>query len=104
MEVGQGTGAPESGPLATVRLPNGQSVRAVALQRIKDRDGSWRYLLTVSLWARVESRNRLHDWLTGEPAPIRFLAPAAIVTPINGQGTAPLPLGGRAPMTLAAAS
>lgn len=85
MEFGQRTGGLETGPLASVLLPDGQSVHAMVMRRIKDRDGSWWYLLTVSLWARVETRNRSHDRLTGEPAPIQFLAPAAVVTPIDGQ-------------------
>ncbi|QNA74177.1 hypothetical protein C8250_021710 [Streptomyces sp. So13.3] len=82
--VGHHPQALESGPLAAVRLPDGQTVQAIVLRRIKDRDGSWWYQLTVSLWARVETRNGSGDRLSGEPAPTEFLAPAHAVSPIDG--------------------
>ncbi len=55
------------------------------IRRIRDADGSWWYQLNVALWARVETHHRTADRITGEPAPILFLAPAATVTPIKGQ-------------------
>ncbi|MEU3459424.1 hypothetical protein ABZ721_05630 [Streptomyces sp. NPDC006733] len=85
MENGRGTTARETGPPAVVRLPDGQCVRAMVLRRIRDADGSWWYELSVTLWARVETRRRTVDRIAGEPAPIVFLAPAAAVTPIEGQ-------------------
>jgi hypothetical protein len=84
-EIAPRAGIPETGPPATVRLPDGQSVQAMVLRRIRERDGSWWYLLNVSLWTRVETRSRARDRLTGEPAPTQFLAPASVVTPLDGQ-------------------
>ncbi|NEA77234.1 hypothetical protein [Streptomyces sp. SID13588] len=57
----------------------------MVIRRIRDADGSWWYELNVTLWARVAVRHRTTNRITGEPAPISFFAPAAAVTPVDGQ-------------------
>lgn len=62
------------GPVAVVRLPDGQAVLAVVRSRRQESDGSWWYELEIPLFTRAEARD---GRLRAEPEPVHFLAPAS---------------------------
>jgi hypothetical protein len=80
---GERAQAAEGGPLAEVRLADGQTVRAVVRRRLQEWDGSWWYEMELPLWARVETPD---GRLTAEPDSTLFLAPwPKAVSPVEGQ-------------------
>lgn len=80
----------EDGPVAVVRLPDGQAVLAVVRGRRQESDGSWWYELELSLFARTETRD---GRLRAEPEAVHFLAPAArdVVLAVPGQDYGDVP-------------
>ncbi|WP_434597950.1 hypothetical protein [Streptomyces sp. A5-4] len=72
----------ETGPPVTVLLPDGQEVRALLLAKVQSGDGSWWYEVTLPLWSQLIDRE---DRITHTPADTLFLAPAKVVTPVDGQ-------------------
>lgn len=78
------------GPVAVVRLPDGQAVLAVVRGRRQEIDGAWWYELEVPLYTRAE---RADGGLRAEPEPVRFLAPAAkeVVLAVPGEDYSEVP-------------
>ncbi|HET6860822.1 MAG TPA: hypothetical protein VFH94_27455 [Streptomyces sp.] len=72
----------ETGPPVRVRLPDGQDVRALLLAKVQNADGSWWFEVSLPLWSRLIDRD---GRTTHTPADTVFLAPAALVTPVDGQ-------------------
>ena len=82
---------PGSNPAqVSVRLPDGQCLRAALRARHQEADGSWWALVLVTLIVRyVQPDGRL----TAEPEPVSFWAPMAdgVVTPIEGENYQDVP-------------
>ncbi|WP_434599807.1 hypothetical protein [Streptomyces sp. A5-4] len=70
------------GPPVQVLLPDGQEVRALLLAKVQVGDGSWWFEVTLPLWSQLISRE---GRVTHTPADAVFLAPAKVVTPVDGQ-------------------
>lgn len=77
-----------TGPLAHVRLPDGQTISAVVVGRTRDRHGTWWYDLEITLLARID---RPRTAARAEPFTVRFTAPYPTVQPLPGQDYADLP-------------
>lgn len=86
------------GPVAVVRLPDGQAVLAVVRGRRQESDGSWWYVLELPLFTRAETRD---GRLRAEPEPVHFLAPATddVVLAVPGEDYREVPTW-RAPSAL----
>jgi hypothetical protein len=69
------------GPLVRVRLPDGQSIYAVAKARRREADGSWWFDLQVHFPSQGSEMGRL----LALPAAVDFRAPADVCEPIEGQ-------------------
>ncbi|MEU1621508.1 DUF6233 domain-containing protein [Streptomyces sp. NPDC005722] len=69
------------GPWVTVRLPDGQDLRAMVLQRRLEHDGSWWYEVVITLLERGD----VHGVMKAVPAPVSFWAPSAACTPLEGE-------------------
>jgi hypothetical protein len=80
----------EDGPVAVVRLPDGQAVLAVVRGRRQEADSSWWYELELSLFTRAETRD---GRLRAEPEAVHFLAPASrdVVLAVPGQDYSDVP-------------
>lgn len=76
------------GPLVRVSLPDGQTIMAVAVNRTRDRHGTWWYELEVTLLARVD---RPPAPARAEPFSVRFTPPYPVVQPVEGQNYDGLP-------------
>ncbi|MFR9754779.1 hypothetical protein [Streptomyces sp. TR06-5] len=78
------------GPVAVVRLPDGQAVLAVVRGRRQEADGSWWYELELPLFARTQTRD---GRLRAEPEPVHFLAPASqdVVLAVPGEDYGEVP-------------
>jgi hypothetical protein len=83
-------GGGQEGPVAVVRLPDGQAVLSVVRGRRQEADGSWWYELEIPLFARAESGD---GRLRAEPEPVQFLAPATrdIVLAVPGEDYSEVP-------------
>jgi hypothetical protein len=68
-------------PLASVTLPDGQTVRAVVLDRRQEVDGSYWYTLELVLISKVERFGQPR----AEPQPVIWQAPYPVVQPIAGE-------------------
>lgn len=77
-------------PQVTVKLPDGQVLRASVRQRRQEADGSWWFLVMITLIVRFQGAN---GRLTAEPEPASFWAPAAdgVCTPIEGEDYSAVP-------------
>jgi hypothetical protein len=80
----------EDGPVAVVRLPDGQAVLAVVRGRRQEADGSWWYELALSLYSRAQTRD---GRLRAEPESVHFLAPGTrdAVLAVPGQDYSDVP-------------
>lgn len=75
------------GPLITVTLPDGQQFSCRLHGRRQERDRTWWYTVSTTLWSKVE----LGGSYTAEPAPVVFDAPATACTPVAGEDYASVP-------------
>ncbi|MFC1428515.1 hypothetical protein ACEZCY_35675 [Streptacidiphilus sp. N1-12] len=77
-------------PQVTIRLPDGQTLRAAARERRQEADASWWMKVTVTLLVQnLTAGGRM----TSEPEPVSFWAPLAggVCSPIEGQDYSGVP-------------
>ncbi|MFJ5221028.1 DUF6233 domain-containing protein [Streptomyces sp. NPDC088354] len=75
------------GPWVTVRLPDGQDLRAMVLERRWEPKNFWWYRVSVTLLAR----DALHGVMRAVPSPVEFWAPAASCSPLEGEDYTQVP-------------
>ncbi|MCF6526332.1 hypothetical protein [Streptomyces sp. JJ36] len=78
------------GPVAVVRLPDGQAVLTVVRGRRQEADGSWWYELELPLFTRAEAGD---GRLRPEPEPVSFFAPGTqdVVLAVPGEDYSGVP-------------
>ncbi|TDC10813.1 hypothetical protein E1265_30765 [Streptomyces sp. 8K308] len=83
--------APEGGPPVRLKLPDGQELLAVLRRRRLAEEGSWWYLVRLSLWGPSQ---RPDGSLVAMPEPVECWAPVDACEPIPGEDYDQVPTDG----------